>query len=258
MTANLITGRLQSSGRVPLPTGAFLRGLCSDDIVPLTEARRRNRDHLAPWDPERPPSYFTVAGQGVQVEGALDERRLGRTCPLVIDRGDGMILGQFTLSGIVRGHFRSAYLGYWVDAEYTGRGLATAAVAGTLEIARCTLGLHRIEAATLRHNGASQAVLARNGFRRIGTAERYLRIAGEWQDHVLFQRLLEDDAGAAALEDPVHSGGNRPGPRARRHPQGLGAVHGDEAALCERGERDGAEVGGAELADIEAEVRDGL
>ena len=53
------------------------------------------------------------------------------------------------------------------------------------------LGLHRLQADTLVHNAASQRVLARNGFTRIGLAPRYLRIAGRWQDHVLHQRLAE-------------------------------------------------------------------
>ena len=54
------------------------------------------------------------------------------------------------------------------------------------------LGLHRVEAGTLVHNRASQRVLERNGFVRYGLAPQYLRIAGRWQDHVLFQVLNPD------------------------------------------------------------------
>jgi ribosomal-protein-alanine N-acetyltransferase len=35
-------------------------------------------------------------------------------------------------------------------------------------------------------------VLTRTGFERIGVAPAYLNIAGRWQDHVLFQRILHD------------------------------------------------------------------
>jgi ribosomal-protein-alanine N-acetyltransferase len=35
-------------------------------------------------------------------------------------------------------------------------------------------------------------VLEKNRFARIGIPTRYLRIAGEWRDHVLFQRTIED------------------------------------------------------------------
>ncbi|WP_228503578.1 GNAT family N-acetyltransferase [Clavibacter phaseoli] len=41
-------------------------------------------------------------------------------------------------------------------------------------------------------NRASRVVLARAGFTRYGLAPRYLRIAGEWQDRVLFRRLADD------------------------------------------------------------------
>jgi ribosomal-protein-alanine N-acetyltransferase len=52
--------------------------------------------------------------------------------------------------------------------------------------------LHRLEAATLLDNHASQAVLRRTGFTLIGRAPGYLRIAGRWRDHLLFQRLADD------------------------------------------------------------------
>lgn len=56
------------------------------------------------------------------------------------------------------------------------------------------LRLHRLEASTLLHNIGSQRVLEKAGFERIGMAPKYLRIAGEWQDHALFQIILHHDA----------------------------------------------------------------
>jgi ribosomal-protein-alanine N-acetyltransferase len=51
------------------------------------------------------------------------------------------------------------------------------------------LGLHRLQADTLVHHAASQRVLIRSGFTRIGRAPAYLRINGQWQDSLLYQRL---------------------------------------------------------------------
>lgn len=51
------------------------------------------------------------------------------------------------------------------------------------------LGLHRLQAETLLHNTASQRVLTRNGFRPFAVAPAYLKIAGEWQDNILFHLL---------------------------------------------------------------------
>jgi ribosomal-protein-alanine N-acetyltransferase len=46
-----------------------------------------------------------------------------------------------------------------------------------------------LTAETSVNNPGSQRVLEKNGFVRFGLAQRYLRIAGQWRDHVLFQLL---------------------------------------------------------------------
>ncbi|WP_370278934.1 GNAT family N-acetyltransferase [Pseudarthrobacter sp. NamB4] len=113
----------------------------------------------------------------------------GIALPMVLVR-DGEVLGLLTLSSIVRGAFQNAHLGYWIDHTLQGAGIMTAAVAAATRIAKDNLELHRIEATTLAHNTASQRVLEKNGFERYGTAPAYLRIAGSWQDHRMFQRIL--------------------------------------------------------------------
>jgi ribosomal-protein-alanine N-acetyltransferase len=95
------------------------------------------------------------------------------------------------LNNVVRGVLQSASLGYWVDARHQGRGLATGAVEQACTEAH-RLGLHRVEAGTLLHNRASQRVLERCGFEIYGTSASYLFIAGAWQDHRLYQRILHD------------------------------------------------------------------
>ncbi|HOA88026.1 MAG TPA: hypothetical protein PKG79_01500 [Propioniciclava tarda] len=54
------------------------------------------------------------------------------------------------------------------------------------------LRLHRLEAGTLVHNVASQKALLANGFERYGLAPKLVKIAGVWQDHVLYQALTDD------------------------------------------------------------------
>jgi [ribosomal protein S5]-alanine N-acetyltransferase len=101
-------------------------------------------------------------------------------------------VGRMTLNNIVRGPWLNADLGYWMDFGYTGRGLTTRAVLEVSRVADQEVGLHRIAAATLVDNVASQSVLRKTGFERYGTAQRYLEIDGRWQDHHLFQRILND------------------------------------------------------------------
>ncbi|MET1021720.1 MAG: GNAT family N-acetyltransferase [Arthrobacter sp.] len=173
----------------PLIGSVRIRVLRVSDADPLCAAYLRNREHLAPWEPLRAEEFFTVEGQMVNVQSKLALFIAGSDVPWVLTDGEA-IVGLMTLSGIVRGPFLSAHLGYWVDQGYGGRGIGTAAVAFAVEAAREELALHRLQAATLRHNAASQKILKRAGFTEIGVAPAYLNIAGGWQDHLLFQRLL--------------------------------------------------------------------
>ncbi|SDQ06236.1 GNAT family N-acetyltransferase [Quadrisphaera sp. DSM 44207] len=167
-----------------------VRLVTEDDAPALADLLRASREHLAPWEPERDEAHSTEAEQRRLVAAALAQHREGRTVPLVIVE-DGDVVGRVTVADVVRGAFQSAHLGYWVAQARTGRGVATAAVARAVRVAFDDLGLHRLQADTLVHNTASQRVLARNGFTRIGMAPRYLRIAGRWQDCLLHQLLHE-------------------------------------------------------------------
>jgi|SRR4051794_6743385 ribosomal-protein-alanine N-acetyltransferase len=165
-----------------------LRPLQARDSDLLAALYRANRDFLAPWEPLRGEEFFTEQGQRRIVEEVLDQHAAGQCQPMII-MVDSLPVGRVTLSGIVRGAFQSTHLGYWVGADHNGLGVASSAVALILELGFGELGLHRVEAGTLVHNKGSQRVLAKNGFERIGLARAYLQIGGQWQDHLLFQRV---------------------------------------------------------------------
>jgi ribosomal-protein-alanine N-acetyltransferase len=174
-----------------LPEGYLIRDVSTSDAAALADAYRRNREHLAPFEPARPEGYFTESGQVSALTEQLARAQAGLTAAWVIARGE-QIVGRVTLNNIVMGVLRSASIGYWVDAGHLRRGLATAAVGFVCAQAQGR-GLHRVEAGTMVHNTASQGVLERSGFELYGLAPRYLFIAGAWQDHRLYQRILHDD-----------------------------------------------------------------
>jgi [ribosomal protein S5]-alanine N-acetyltransferase len=163
-----------------------------DDAAALAATLQENRAFLAHWEPLRDDSYFSVEGQQAALGRALEGYARDSTVPLVI-LDDGQVLGRITINGITRGAFQSASIGYWVSQSHNGRGLATAAVADVITIAFAELGLHRLQAETLLYNTASQRVLTRSGFRPFGIAPSYLKIAGKWQDHVLFHAFNPAD-----------------------------------------------------------------
>ena len=174
-----------------IPDGYRIEELRLEHGPALAEAYTRNRAHLAPWEPVRADSFYTAPGQEAVVAGVLAGVARGTSLAWVLLR-DEEVVGRVNLNNIVRGPFRSASAGYWVAEQHQGRGLATAAVRFACDQARAG-GLHRVEAGTLVHNTGSQRVLERAGFTRFGLAASYLFIAGAWQDHVLFQRILHDD-----------------------------------------------------------------
>ena len=164
------------------------------DAPALAELVRANRAFLAPWEPLRDEAYFTEAGQRADIKLALERHQQGNALPSVILDHGGAVVGRITLNGIVRGAFQSCSVGYWVSKAAGGRGVATGAVRDIMTVAFGELGLHRIQAETLLDNVASQRVLARNGFARIGLAPTYLKIAGRWQDCILYQVINPDAA----------------------------------------------------------------
>jgi ribosomal-protein-alanine N-acetyltransferase len=177
------------TSELTLSEGVILRPLKASDAGALARAYQENREHLAPWEPERSAQFFSDIAQLRQIEGVLTEASSGSASPFVLAEGP-RIVGRVNVTGIVRGAFQSANLGYWIDSRFSGRGLMTAALQAVIVLARDELRLHRLQAATLVHNAGSQAVLRRCRFSEIGTASEYLQIAGRWQDHRLYQRII--------------------------------------------------------------------
>jgi ribosomal-protein-alanine N-acetyltransferase len=118
-----------------------------------------------------------------------------RRCALLVgESADGRIAGFFNLSEIVRGIFLSAYASWYVNVEFARSGYGTEGVQALLDIAFSDRGLalHRVQANIIATNTASIRLAEKVGFRKEGVAERYLRIAGKWQDHVMYARTAEE------------------------------------------------------------------
>jgi [ribosomal protein S5]-alanine N-acetyltransferase len=164
-----------------------IRPVRPEDGEELAALYVANRDFLAPFEPVRPPEFFTAGGQRERLRRQLD----GETHPFAIIH-DGAIAGTINLFHIRRESLQSGTIGYWIDHRRNGRGLATGAVREILTYAFEELDLHRVEAATLVDNVSSQRVLEKNDFEKIGLARRFLRINDEWRDFFLFQRLADD------------------------------------------------------------------
>jgi ribosomal-protein-alanine N-acetyltransferase len=131
---------------------------------------------LRPWIymPDTPAQYAAYLAR-------VDDPR---AAPYLACRSeDGAIVGFLNLSEIVRGAFKSAFLGYGGVARFTGQGYMTEAMRLLLREAFTTVGLHRLEANIQPGNAASLALAKRCGFQKEGFSPRYLKVGGRWRDH---------------------------------------------------------------------------
>jgi [ribosomal protein S5]-alanine N-acetyltransferase len=110
-------------------------------------------------------------------------RRPTQACHFVRLRTSGELVGVVNVSEIVRGAFKSAYLGYYAFTPHDGQGLMAEGLRLVMRDAFRRLKLHRLEAGIQPANRASRALVRALGFRREGYSPRYLKIAGRWRDH---------------------------------------------------------------------------
>jgi ribosomal-protein-alanine N-acetyltransferase len=198
--AFLLSNLGQDTGPVIRTGRLLLRAPVMTDYSAWAEIRQMSRDHLVPWEPAWPRDELTRAAYRRRIRHYQREMRedLGYAFFIFTER-DERLLGGLTLGNIRRGVTQAATLGYWLGIGATGKGYMREAVTAACPFAFDRLRLHRIEAACLPHNAPSIAVLDHCGFTREGLGRRYLRIAGEWQDHVLYARLGDDPPVAGAV-----------------------------------------------------------
>ncbi|GAA3972056.1 GNAT family protein [Streptomyces marokkonensis] len=128
----------------------------------------------APWN-ERARAELFIARCGKMADEGTGAR-------VAIDRSsDGSFVGWCGLSDW-NPDYRSASLGYCLDATTWGHGYATEAAHAVLRWAFDTLDLNRVQAEADTRNGASARVLEKIGFVREGTLREECVVNGEVSD----------------------------------------------------------------------------
>lgn len=171
----------------------YLRPPRFSDWSRWARLREESRDFLAPWEPIWPHDALTKPAFRRRIDHVRREwdQETGYSFLIFLREDDGL-LGGITLSNVRRGVSQTGSLGYWVGAPYARCGYMFEALMLIMGFAFEQLGLHRLEAACLDYNVASRRLLEKSGFRNIGHARQYLRIAGKWQDHLLFEILRSE------------------------------------------------------------------
>lgn len=172
-----------------------LRPLVIDDYSQWKEVRTVNEDWLTKWEPQR------VAGQPdvVQSRQAFSSRCAARQRERQLGTGygfgifvDNILAGEMNVSSIQRGPFQNAYVGYWIDQRHAGQEYTPEALVVAMRFAFEDLRLHRLQIAIIPRNRPSRRVVEKLGIRLEGTAERYLEINGNWEDHLRYAITIEE------------------------------------------------------------------
>ncbi len=84
---------------------------------------------------------------------------------------------------------RSASIGYWLDAAFEGRGIATRCCRAMLDYAFGEMAMHRVEIRCATHNERSCAIPARLGFTREGVLREAEWVHDGYHDLVVWSML---------------------------------------------------------------------
>ena len=143
------------------------------EFLALAQASRKLH---APWTaaPSTPEQFRAYISRMSQPENAAF---------LVCCHSSGDIVGVISVTNIVLGNFRSAYLGYYVFSGFERQGFMRDGLLSVIKHAFFKLKLHRLEANIQPGNVASIRLVQSCGFAKEGYSPRYLKIGGRWRDH---------------------------------------------------------------------------
>lgn len=161
------------------------------DLAKVSEYYKRNKQHLCSSMPEVSSDFFTVDFWQEKIRSHGQEQNLKKAFRFFLVDKDLRVIGHVNFDNIIYGPFMACYLGYGIDAEYEGKGLMHSALSHLCEEIFSSVGLNRIMANCQPNNFRSLALLAKLGFEKEGYARKYLKLNGEWRDHVLTSLLIK-------------------------------------------------------------------
>ena len=161
--------------------------------------RSESRQFLQPWEPTWRSDELTESSYRVRVTRNAQEFSSGQAVSLLLFNSQQTLLGGITIGYIRRGAAQSCMVGYWMGEAYAAQGHMSAALKLVIPYIFDGLQLHRIEAACIPENFKSIRLLENAGFQREGLLREYLKINGNWRDHVMFS-LISDKQNPAGTQ----------------------------------------------------------
>jgi ribosomal-protein-alanine N-acetyltransferase len=152
-----------------------------------------NKNHLRAWEVFREDSFYTLNVQEDRIDKMVNKMYENSSLHLLIFyKNTNALVGQCNFTNILREPFQACHLGFSLSAYAEGKGLMQEALNTAIDFVFKTYGLHRIMANFRPENDRSEVLLKKLGFEVEGKARSYLKINGEWADHILTSKINED------------------------------------------------------------------
>jgi ribosomal-protein-serine acetyltransferase len=166
----------------------------------MTDLIVRNQERLARWEPwaEQPA---TLDGTRAYIRAALEDFLRGRQISTIIAVDGGRrFVGRCGMR--INPYASSGDIGYWIDADYEGRGITTRSARALVSSVFSELGLSKVELRTSVANRRSRTVAARLGFAYEGVLPAGLRFSNRADDVALYGVTADQWLAAHAKATP--------------------------------------------------------
>lgn len=173
---------------IPVADNMDMQLLSSVHAAALLKLRNENYDYLSEWLPWVPfmqtEQHFL---QYIQRSLQRYQDKLEAPFTLVID---GQVAGRVGINYMDQNNI--AAIGYWIGAQFQGKGVITKACQKLIDYGFGKLGLNRLELKCGVENHKSKAVPERLGFTQEGILRQAELLNGKYIDLYLYSLLKEE------------------------------------------------------------------
>lgn len=172
----------------------YIRFLEEPDAQSLFDLQLRNKEFFEKYVATRKNDFYTLESQQTLIKESIIKRDKDENYLFgIFENSTDELIGNVTLSEVLRGPLQSCFIGYYLNFQHNGKGYMQEAVKLAVKFAFDEIHIHRIEAGVMPHNQPSMRVLEKAGFHKEGIARKNVLINGTWEDHQVLAIISENE-----------------------------------------------------------------